>query len=96
MRIPLQEALDLIESADVVKLVDGDDYITPDVYTDGVTGMNVEVLSVVWETDDGQFSIEAFEDDNREVERKGHKLIFISDDGSPFELHLFRTVPILA
>ena len=52
MKIPLQEALDLIEASDVVKLLDGSSFILPHITTEGT-------------------------------------------NGDPFELHLFREVPIL-
>lgn len=96
MKIKLQEALDLIVSADVVKLVDGDGYIVPHMTTDDVVGDPTnEVMHVVWEDDGQEFGFKANEGENLEVERDGHKLTFIDTEGEPFELHLFREVPIL-
>lgn len=96
MKIKLQEALDLIQAADVVKLLDFDDYIRPQVYTEGINGEHDnEVMFVTWEEDNQEFSIKVSESENNEVERDGHKLTFIDTDGQPFELHLFREVPII-
>lgn len=96
MLIPLQEALDLIEAADVVKLVNGDEIIRPMIYTEGLNGeSDNEVMYVGWEDDGEEFAIKVSEGENLEVERDGHKLTFIDTDGEPFELHLFREVPVL-
>jgi len=97
MKIELQEALDLIESADVVKLLDGDGYITPHITTDEIRGdYDNEVMLVTWDEDGQDYAIRVPEQDNEKVEREGHKLTFVDNEGEPFELHLFREVPILA
>ena len=97
MKIELQEALDLIESADVVKLLDGDGYITPHITTDEIRGdYDNEVMIVTWDEDGQDYAIRVPEQDNEKVEREGHKLTFVDNEGEPFELHLFREVPILA
>lgn len=96
MRIPLQEALDRIESSDVVKLLDQSTYVRAQVYTKGANGDSEnEVLYVGWEEDGNEFAIKAAEGENKEVEADNHKLIFIDTEGESFELHLFREVPIL-
>ena len=96
MKIKLQEALDLIESADVVKLLDMDGYIRPLVFTEGVKGDPTnEVMYITWEDERDEFGFRVIEGVNAEVERDGHKLTFINEDGDPFELQLFREVPIL-
>lgn len=96
MKIPLQEALDLIEASDVVKLLDGNGYILPHITTEGVVGdPNNEVMYVTWEDDHHQFAFRVSEGENVEIERDGHKLTIIDDEGDSFELHLFREVPIL-
>ena len=96
MKIELQYALDLIESADVVKLLDGDGYITPHITTDDIRGdYDNEVMIVTWDEDGQDYAIRVPEQDNEKVEREGHKLTFVDNEGEPFELHLFREVPIL-
>jgi hypothetical protein len=96
MKIQLQEALDLIEAADVVKLLDGDGYITPHITTDEIRGdYDNEVMIVTWDEDGQDYAIRVPEQDNEEVERDGHKLTFMDNESEPFELHLFREVPIL-
>ena len=96
MKIELQDALDLIESADVVKLLDGDGYITPHITTDDIRGnYDNEVMIVTWDEDGQDYAIRVPEQDNEKVEREGHKLTFVDNEGEPFELHLFREVPIL-
>ena len=48
MLINLQEALDLVEAADVVKLLDGDGFIRPQIYTEGINGEpDNEVMSLL-------------------------------------------------
>lgn len=97
MKIELQYALDLIESADVVKLLGGDGYITPHITTDDIRGdYDNEVMIVTWDEDGQDYAIRVPEQDNEKVEREGHKLTFVDNEGEPFELHLFREVPILA
>jgi hypothetical protein len=97
MKIELQYALDLIESADIVKLLDGDGYITPHITTDDIRGdYDNEVMIVTWDEDGQDYAIRVPEQDNEKVEREGHKLTFVDNEGEPFELHLFREVPILA
>ena len=96
MKIPLQEALDLIEASDVVKLLDGSSFILPHITTEGVVGdPDNEVMYVTWEDDHHQFAFRVSEGDITEVERDGHKLTLIDSEGDSFELHLFREVPIL-
>ena len=97
MKIELQDALDLIESADIVKLLDGDGYIIPHITTDEIRGdYDNEVMIVTWDEDGQDYAIRVPEQDNEKVERDGHKLTFMDNEGEPFELHLFREVPILA
>ena len=97
MKIPLQDALDLIESADVIKLLDGDSHTRILTFTNPVKGEpDNEVLYVSWEDWEGlEYNFRVCESENAEVERDGHKMTFIDDEGEPFELHLFREVPIL-
>lgn len=92
MKIKLQEALDLVASADVVKL----DYcIRPNVDFAEITGEpDNQVMFLTWEEDDQEYAIKVPESDNLEVERDGHKLTFTDEEGEPFEIHLFHEVPI--
>ena len=93
MKIKLQEAIDLINAADVVKL---NGYITPSISIEEINGDPInEVMYVNWEDEGLQFNLWVIEENNVEVERDGHKLTLIDDEGDPFELHLFREVPIL-
>jgi hypothetical protein len=97
MKIKLQEALDLIEAADVVKLLDMDGYILPQIFVEGTCGVSDnEVMYVSWEDEGQEFGFRVAEGENLEVERDGHKLVLVDSEGEPFELHLFREVPILA
>ena len=97
MKIELQEALDLIESADVVKLLDGDGYITAHITTEGIINdSDNPVMIVSWRNDKWKMSLRVIEEGNEMIDREGHTLIFTDDEGEPFELHLFREVPILA
>jgi hypothetical protein len=97
MKINLQEALDLIGAADVVKLRDNDGYILPQIFVEGANGdPRNEVMYVSWEDDRNEFGFRVTEGENLEVERDGHKLTLTDSEGDPFELHLFREVPILA
>ncbi len=91
MKIELQEALDLIEAANLVKLVNGNGYITPHITTDGVRGdYDNEVMLVTWDQDGQNYAVRVPEQDNEKIERDGHKLTFIDNEGEPFELHLFN------
>ena len=97
MKIKLQEALDLLNAADVVKLLDMDGFIIPTINFDDITGDPLnEIMYVSWEDDRNEFGFRVTEGENTEVERDGHKLTFIDSEGNPFELQLFREVPILA
>lgn len=96
MKIKLQEALDLLNAADVVKLTDVDGFITPSISTCEITNDALnEVMYVHWHDDHYEFGFRVTEGDNTEVERDGHKLTFIDSEGEPFELQIFREVPIL-
>ena len=95
MKIPLQEALDLIESADIVKLTNGDHFYLPHISIDGINNDPLnEVMIVTWDEEGYDYAFKVTEGENTEVERDGHKLTMIDDSGEPFELQLFREVPI--
>ena len=96
MKIKLQEALDLIESADIVKLTNGDHFYLPHISIEGTNGDPTnEVMIVTWDEEGYDYAFKVVEGDNPDVERDGHKLTLIDDEGEPFELQLFRQVPIL-
>ena len=97
MKIKLQEALDLINSADVVRLIQHNGYVCPHISIDGVVNdPRNEVMLVTWEDRRDEYGFRVVEEGNNEVERDGHKLIMTDEEGDAFELHLFREVPILA
>lgn len=92
MKIKLQEALDLVASADAIKL---NHCIRPMVYVEEITGeLNNEVIYIHWEEDDQEFNLKVTEGNNFEVERDGHKLTFIDMEGDAFALELFKEVPM--
>lgn len=97
MKIKLQEALDLVEAADIVRLTDMDGYLTPSISIDDIVDDPAnQVMYVTWDDDEGlEYSFKVTEGNNYAVEREGHKLTFIDNEGEPFELQLFREVPIL-
>ena len=93
MKIKLQEALDLIESADVVKVKHGDYYPHAEVFINPVNDSpDKEVLYL----ETREYAFRVCESGNAKVKRDGHKLTFKNDAGYPLELHLFKEVPILA
>jgi len=93
MKIKLQEALDLVHSADFVKLGS----ILLQVQVEEITGdPDNEVLYVKWEDDYNEFCLKAPEKLNSEIERSGHNLIFFDTEGNPFTVSLFRETAILA
>ena len=91
MKLKLQEALELVESADVVKLLNDNYYIHANV---SIEDVNDRIMLVSWEADNQEFVIQVNEGENNEVERDGHKLTFIDSDGQPLELQLFCEVPM--
>lgn len=97
MKIPLQEALELIESADIVKLTNGDHFYLPHISIEATNGDPTnEVMIVTWNEEGYDYAFKVVEGEvNTEVERDGHKLTIIDDEGKPFELQLFREVPVL-
>jgi hypothetical protein len=96
MKIKLQEALDLIRAADVVKLTDMDSYFEPNISFSDVEGKpDNEFMYVTWHDDDNDFGARFLEEHNDEVERDGNKIVIIDSEGSEFEFNLFRLVPVL-
>ena len=96
MKIKLQEAFDLIQAADVVKLFTGDGFVRPQIFIEEVKGEpGNEVMYVSWEDDENEFGFRITEGRNFEVEREGHKITFIDSEGDTAEFQLFREVPVL-
>ena len=96
MKIKLQEALDLIRAADVVKLTDMDSFFEPVIsFSDIENKPDNEFMYVSWHDDDNDFGARFLEEGNDEVERDGHTIIITDSEGSEFEFNLFRLVPVL-
>lgn len=97
MKIKLKEALDLLNSADVVKLRDNGFYIHPEyIGIEEETGKpDNRVVYFGWENEGQEFCICVNEEGNDEVERDGHKLFFKDNEGEIVEFQIFREVPIL-
>jgi hypothetical protein len=97
MKIKLQEALDLIQAADIVRVTDMDGSIEPNISLSPVENKpSNEFMYMSWE--DGyndEFGARFLEEGNEEVERDGNKIVIIDSEGSEFEFNLFRLVPVL-
>ena len=97
MKIKLQEALDLIQAADVVKLTDMDSYFEPSIsFSDIENKPDNEFMYVSWHDEHYEFAARFLEEHNAEVERDGNRVVIVDSEGSEFEFNLFRLVPILA
>lgn len=96
MKIKLQEALDLIQAADVVKLTDMDSFFEPNIsFSDIENKPSNEFMYVSWHDDNDEFGARFLEEGNEEVEREGNRIVIIDSEGSEFEFNLFRLVPVL-
>ena len=97
MKIKLQEALDLIQAADVVRVTDMDGFIEPIISFSDVEGKpDNEFMYMTWDDEHDEFGARFLEEHNTEVERDGNKIAITDSEGSEFEFNLFRLVPILA
>jgi hypothetical protein len=97
MKIKLQEAIDLINTADVVRVTDGDGFIEPHISFSDVEGKSDnEFMYIGWDDDHDEFGARFIEGGNEEVEREGNRIVIVDSEGSEFEFNLFRLVPILA
>jgi hypothetical protein len=88
MKISYTEAIELIETADVVKINDDDECvinISPDDPS--------PELYVFWENDHEEFSVWANNFDN--IEQNGHILTFVDSEGELFDLYLYKIVPMV-
>jgi hypothetical protein len=86
MKISYTEAVQLIETADVVKINDDDECVINTSPND----ISPE-LYVFWENDHEEFSMWA--DSSSNIEQKGHILTFIDSEGELFDLYLYKLVP---
>ena len=91
MKITFQEASDLLNSADIVKLYEGDDVVYPVITFDTVDGS----VHLSWDTDTDSYDMILSQKDNAEVEREGHALTFVDENGIGVDIELYREVPIL-
>ena len=88
MKISYTEAIELIESADVVKIND-DDKCVINISPDDPS----PELYVFWENDHEEFSVWANNFDN--IEQNGHILTFVDSEGELFDLYLYKIVPMV-
>ena len=88
MKISYKEAVELIETADVVKINDDDECVI-NISPDDIS----PELYVFWENDHEEFSVWANNFDN--IERNGHVLTFVDSEGELFDLYLYKIVPIV-
>jgi hypothetical protein len=96
MKIKLQEALDLIQAADVVRVTDMDGFIDPRISFSDVEGKpDNEFMYMSWDDEHDEFGARFLEDGNDEVEREGNRIVIVDSEGSEFEFNLFRLVPVL-
>ena len=96
MKIKLQEALDLIQAADVVKVTDMDSLFEPNIsFSDVENKPDNEFMYVTWHDEHDEFGARFLEEGNDEVERDGNRIVIVDSEGSEFEFNLFRLVPVL-
>ena len=88
MKISYTEAIELIETADVVKINDDDECVI-NTWPDDLA----PELYVFWENDHEEFSVWANNFDN--IEQNGHILTFVDTDGELFDLYLYKLAPIV-
>lgn len=88
MKISYKEAVELIETADVVK-IDNDAECVINTSPDDLS----PELTVFWENDRDEFSVWANNFYN--IEQNGHILTFVDTDGEEFDLYLYKLAPIV-
>ena len=86
MKISYTEAIELIETADVVKINDDDECIinTHDLAPE---------MTVFWNDEHFEFQVCVQNFDN--IEQNGHILTFIDTEGELFDLYLYNLTPIV-
>ena len=88
MKISYTEAIELIETADVVKINDDDECVI-NISPDDLA----PELTVFWENDHEEYQVSVSNFDN--IEQKGHILTFIDSEGELFDLYLYKLAPIV-
>ncbi len=88
-KISYKEAVELIETADVVKINDDENCVINTSPND----LSPE-LSVFWHDDHECFSVWANNFDS--IKQNGHVLTFIDTEGEEFDLYLYKLTPICA
>lgn len=96
MKIKLQEALDLLRAADVVRVTDLGGFIEPVISFSDIEGKpDNEFMYIGWDDEHDEFAARFLEEHNAEVERDGNRIVITDSEGSEFEFNLFRLVPVL-
>jgi len=91
MKISYKEAIELIETADVVKINDDENCVINTSPND----LSPE-LYVCWKNDHEEFSVWSNNFDNFDnIQQNGHILTFIDTEGEEFDLHLYKLTPIV-
>jgi hypothetical protein len=85
MKISYTEAIELIETADVVKINDDDECVI------NISPDDPSPVYVFWENDHEEFQVWANNFDN--IEQNGHILTFVDTEGELFDLYLYKLVP---
>jgi hypothetical protein len=88
MKISYKEAVELIETADVVKINDDDKCVINTSAKD-----LAPELTVFWNDSYVEFQVCVQNFDN--IDRNGHVLTFIDTDGIEFDLYLYKLAPIV-
>ena len=85
MKISYKEAIELIETADVVKIDNDAECVinTHDLAPE---------MTVLWNDDHFEFQVCVQNFDN--IEQNDHILTFIDTEGEEFDLHLYKLAPI--
>ena len=86
MKISYTEAIELIETADVVKINDDDECVIN-------TSPLAPELTVFWNDSYVEFQVCVQNFDN--IEQNGHILTFVDTDGELFDLYLYKLAPIV-
>ena len=87
MKISYKEAVELIETADVVKINDNENCVVNTSPNDPSPE-----LCVFWQDDYDEFQVCVQNFDN--IEKNNHILTFIDTEGEEFDLHLYKLAPI--
>jgi hypothetical protein len=86
MKISYKEAVELIETADVVKINDGENCVINTSPNDPSPE-----LCVFWEYDHKELWANNFDN----IQRNDHVLTFVDTEGEEFDLYLYKLTPIV-